>query len=864
VTVGGPDLRAVTGLTADQAAVRGSAIGDVRYRVHVDLAGFGADGTFTTTTEVRFDCAVPDRPLWLDLIADQVVAVRHNGSDLDPEVVAGPERLLIPAPDAHNRVTVTSRHTAGTAAAGLCRTVDATDGAVYAWTQFQPFDARRMFACFDQPDLRAVIALSVTAPAGWTCLSTTSPRTPDPDPHVGDEVAATPPGTPDALRHTAFAPTPPIPVYLLGLCAGPFASVFAVHDGIRMGVHSRAGLRAELQAAAPELFALTAHGMDAFAAAFGVPYPLTCYDQVLLPDQPGAMENLGCVTWNDAVLYRSAPSTAERVRRALVLLHELSHQWFGDLVTPRWWDDLWLSESFADWAAVWALRTFEPLAGGGAAGHAAHQAAAFRADRMPSTHPVSRDVPDMDAVAANFDAITYGKGACLLAQLVDLIGEEAFLAGLRRYFGRYAWGSVGIGALLGELDHVTDVDVHDWSTQWLRTSGVDTVRVQRDPGAVSMVRDDAEPGERLRRHRIRVGRYRTSGFELAPVGHVLVQVIGPVAAIPFADAIAPDEVLLPGDGLGAYVACRPDPDSMRALLDHGHTLADPASRATLRNLLVDMTFTAELDGFDAVRALVATLATESDDAMLSPIVDQAMDLAVGYVADASRDDACSVLADCCLRVATDAPAGSPRWMAAWRGVARAAVTPDQTDALTRLLAGAEAPQTLRWEALIRLVSWGRAGESEIVAERARDRDPDRERSAALARAATGAPRAKREALDALLSPAAVPIGALPRLAAALWQPHQRHLLGDVLHEMLDRLPDAIAAGGPARAMRIARWCLPEYPIGPAMSERLRDLASDRRLPEVARTALADQAALAERRTRAAATPTSTPGRRLSK
>ncbi len=860
----GSDPRLATGLTAAEAAARGSVIESVGYRVQVDLSAFAANGTFSTTTEIDFDCTRPGTPLWLDLIADRVLSVRHNGSELDSASVRGPERLLIPDPAARNTVAVTSVHTAGTAAAGLCRTVDAADGAVYAWTQFQPFDARRMFACFDQPDLRGVIRLEVTAPAEWTCLSTTSPAPPPPPESCGPAGAGPRAGPHDSagcgrVRRTVFAPTPPIPVYLVVLCAGPFASVMGRHGGVTLGLHARASLAADLRVAAPDLFALTAHGLDAFSGAFGVPYPLGSYHQVFLPDQPGAMENLGCITWNDAVLYRSEPSVAQRVRRALVLLHELSHQWFGDLVTPRWWDDLWLSESFADWAAVWALRSFAPLAGGSTRGHATHLATALRADRLPSTHPVSRAVPDMQAVAANFDAITYAKGACLLAQLVDLIGEDAFLAGLRGYLARHAWGSVGIDALLGELDRATEVDVSQWATQWLRSAGVNTVRVHRGSGGAVLVQtaDRVAPppnptgaGAVLRRHRLRIGRYRSTEAGLVAVGEIWAQVHG--ARTPLVPAPPRHEVLLPGDGLGAYLACRPDPSSLRALLDHGNTLTAPGSRDTVRNLVSDMVFTADLDGPAAVTALAAMVITEPHDAALVSTIDQAVEAAGGFTAHDRRTAAFSVLCAACREVAARATVGSPHWLAGWQGVARSAVTPEQTDALAGLLAGTDAPQALRWQALTRLVALGAVGEAQIAAERARDPDPDADRSATVARAAVGSVHAKRTALDALLSTDAVPIGALPMLAVALWQPHQHELLAPLVDELLDRLPGALEAGGPARAMRLARWCLPEYPLGAGVVARVWELAADDVLPDVARSALADQAALAERRSRAAA------------
>jgi aminopeptidase N len=845
------DPRFATGLTAAQAAIRSAAVADVRYRIGVDLSRLSADGTYRVTTEIRFSCATVDAPIWLDLIAGTVVSVEHNGSTLDPQQVSGPERLLLTDPRRDNTLVVHTVNLAGTEAAGLCRSQDATDGTVYAWTQFQPFDARRMFPCFDQPDIRGTVAMTVTAPAEWTCLSNGSPT-------AITEVAA-------HLSRTAFAVTPAIPAYLVAVCAGPFASVQTEHRGITLGVHARASLAAELATSAPELFDLTRHGLDTYTQAFGTSYPLDSYDQVFLPDQPGAMENMGCTTWSDGSIYRATPTMTQRARRALVLLHELSHQWFGNLVSPRWWDDLWLSESFADWAAVWALRTYPGLGGYPGTDGSAHVTVAMVADQLPSTHPVSRMIPDIDTVAASFDAITYSKGAAMLRQLVNLVGEEQFLAGVRGYLRRFEWSSAAIDGLVDEIGRACTVDVRRWAVEWLRTAGINTLSLHRVPAAVPQGEAHSTSAPRtvvrqtatarwplLRSHRLSVGRYAVREDTLVPIGLSTVAISGSQTDVAAPDISEPLEVLLPNDGLTDYAKTRTDEHSLNQLLRLAHTLDHPNSRGAVRALLMDMLFDAELSGPAAVDTLVRMLATERDDAGLSGTIELALEAAHLYTDPAGRGPGGTRVAEACLSVTGQLAEDDPRWITAWHAITRAAWTPAQTSRILALLDSPHVPQALRWRGLTRLLSLELAGADDVAAEQRRDHDPDSARSAQIALAARPTTAAKREALELLLSPVALPIGSLGRLGEAIWQPHQEGLLRPVVRAYLRRLPQAIAAGGPARAMRLTRYAFPTAGLDLDTIAAAEALAARADLPQIARQALADQSAISARRLRTAA------------
>ncbi len=835
-----------SGLTAVEAADRGSSIGRTAYQVLIDLTSLATERTFRVRTIIDFEAREPGRALWLDLLSADVESVEHNGCRLDPPSVVGPERIMLSAVAYRNRVIVHSTQRAGDQAAGLCRSVDPVDGEIYAWTQFQPFDARRMLPCFDQPDLRATFRVEVLAPRDWICVSNAVP--------VGDP---TPAGPDNA--HWLFAETPPIPVYLLALCAGPFAVQRRRHAGIPLGLYARRSLSSALDLAAPELFAVTAHGLDTYSAEFDRPFPGDSYDQVFLPDQPGAMENLGCVTWNDRALYRAPPTIAERARRALVLLHELSHQWFGDLVSPRWWDDLWLSESFADWAAQWALRTYPELSGSAGAGAGVFKAEGLRADQLPSTHPVSRAVHDMAAVEANFDAITYHKGACLLQQLVDLVGEQTFLAGLRAYFRRFAWSSATIDGLLDALDRAADVDVRRWAAEWLRTSGVNTVRAEVDIGddgryrAVTL-RQNADPARPLlRSHQVQLQAFRLVDGTLRPESQVALQISGPATGVPAVIGLAAADLLLVDAQDRGFFKARLDPASLRVLLANGDTLPDAGPRAALRLIVGDMLFNAELDAPAAVRLLARCLGSEVDSQAFTATADLAVATAHRYAAPHRRAELAAIIADRCLEL-IGAASGPVPASEVWAVLAGTAATPDQLAALDGALAVGSLPASVRWDAVTRLIAAGAADPAVADVELRGDPDPDAWVAAESARAAASAPEAKQRALALLLDPAGVPVARIAQLAAGLWQPLQDAALADLAVSFLDRLPAAIAAGGTARALRLAQWGFPTSGLTVAVGHSAGALGKDRSLPLAVRVVLTDQAAVVERILRTAALP----------
>ncbi|MCL2781425.1 MAG: M1 family aminopeptidase, partial [Actinomycetia bacterium] len=533
-------------LTADEAAARAALLSVARYDVRFDLREFAARGTFRTHARVEFGCAAPGAASWIDLLARAVRRARLNGADLDLARCWDGERIALAGLAERNVLVVESEHDAG-AGRGLSRSVDPADGAVYAWTQFQPYDARRAFACFDQPSLKAPVAIAAIVPDGWTCVSNGVARMGDADGDDADGGDAE-----GGARTWTFSTTPPLPTYAMAFAAGPFHVVAGhVMEGtavtgtavtgavvgqpgpagpvgppgpagpvgaVAVRLHARRSLAARLDRDAPELLALTAAGLEFFGREFDLPYPASSYDYVFLPDQPGAMENFGCVTWGDAVLRPEAPTDSQRQRRASVLLHEMAHMWFGDLVTPAWWDGLWLNESFASWAGGWAEAALRGDDVGWQRFLLTREIPAQLADDGPTSHPIDRPVPDVDAAEANFDLITYVKGTAVLRQLVAWVGEEAFLTGIRRYFRRFAWRNATMADLLDELSAASGRELRSWAGDWLGRAGVNTVSVAasvsgaggRDLAAgeryesVELVQDG---GGGPRPHRLRLGVY---------------------------------------------------------------------------------------------------------------------------------------------------------------------------------------------------------------------------------------------------------------------------------------------------------------------------------------------------------------------
>ena len=538
---------ALASLTREEAEERAALIEVDRYDVAVDLRGLFEGEVLEATSTVRFSCRTPGASTFVDCTAE----IRHatlNGVALDP---ATAERGRLPLPDlqADNVLVVASAQSDTGTAHGIKRTVDPSDKNVYLWTSFEPDMARRAWANFDQPDLKSVHGFTVSAPETWTVLSNSR--------HTSIDALD------DGGRLWTFEDTPRLSTYVTVVNAGPFYELRDQRGGYDLGLFCRQSLKAQLDRDAPELFLLTEQGLAWFGEKFGAPFAQDKYDQVFVPDMGGAMENWGCVTWGDGVLLRGTPTYDQRRRIALILLHEMAHMWFGDLVTMKWWDDLWLNEAFASWAATWAAVGATTYTDCWAGYLAADKQEGYRVDLGPASHPIRGDVPDVSQAMANFDAISYHKGQAVLRQLSAYAGDDAFVEGLRAYFRDHAWGNTRLEDLTGAIGAACGEDLTGWQKDWLDRAGTDTLTLTGAPGQWRL-RAEGPHGESARSHRLDIGCYAVDGDSLRHVGDVAVRTSGGETEVDLPSC----DLRLVNDHDLTFAAARPDPASLELMLTH--------------------------------------------------------------------------------------------------------------------------------------------------------------------------------------------------------------------------------------------------------------------------------------------------------
>ncbi|GAA5032355.1 aminopeptidase N [Terrabacter aeriphilus] len=739
-------------LTREEAASRAAILHVDAYDVRLDLTT--GPETFRTVTTVRFTCSDPGADSFIDLIADSAQRITLNGTDLDVAEVFADSRIALRGLAAENELTVdaTGRYT--NTGEGLHRFVDPVDNEVYLYTQFEVPDSRRMYAVFEQPDLKAAFSFTVTAPAHWKVISN-SP-TPEPEPAgVADGVE---------VATWAFAPTQRISSYITALIAGPYDEVrdeVQTRKGVvPLGVFCRKSLTQHLDA--DNIFDCTKKGFAFFEEEFDQPYPFEKYDQIFTPEyNMGAMENAGAVTFVEVYVFRSKVSEAKIERRALTILHELAHMWFGNLVTMKWWDDLWLNESFAEWASTTCQAEATEWTSAWTTFGTSEKAWAYTQDQLSSTHPIAADMRHLEDVEVNFDGITYAKGASVLKQLVAYVGREPFVAALREYFRKHAWGNTTLADLLGELEKASGRELTAWSRLWLETAGVNTLRpvfeVDADGRYSSFVITQSATAEHptLRPHRIGIGRYAVrpgdAGDVLERVGYDEVDIADERTDL--AELVGqeqPDLLLLNDDDL-AYGKIRLDERSLATALSLPRGFTDSLPRSLVLGATWDMTRDGEMPARDFVRFVLESLPGETDSTLLRVLLGQASTAARLYTAPEHRAETGALLATSLRALAESAEAGSDaqfQLVEAW-----AAATADAADEarLRALLSGEEALEgltvdtELRWTLLKALAALGVATDAEIDAELDRDPTATGKERAAEARAARPTAEAKAQA-----------------------------------------------------------------------------------------------------------------------
>jgi aminopeptidase N len=786
-------MASLSSLKWDEARLRSELVAVDRYDIDIDLTELVEGTAFRAVSTVRFQCHSPGASTFVDC-ACEVVSASLNGQPIPADAVTA-DRIRLDDLAADNVLVVESVQRTLDQDAGIHRAVDRADGEVYLWTSFEPDDARRAWACFDQPDLKAPFAFTVTAPSTWMVLS-----------NSGDAAVA----DLDGVRRWTFLDTPPLSTYIPVVNAGPFHEIRSERDGYDLGLYARRSLASFLQRDADELFDLTAAGLAFYGERFAMPFPQRRYDQVFVPDMGGAMENWGCITWSDAFVYRGEPSPAERELRAGVLLHEMAHMWFGDLVTMRWWDDLWLNEAFAEWARHWAATSATAYGDMWASFLADRKLDGYRADRSPNTHAIRQPARDVAEATAGFDAITYAKGASVLKQLVAYVGEDAFVSGLRSYFAKHAYRNASLADLIGELARTSGRDLDGWTTGWLDTAGTDSVVLEPADGGL-VLRATGPDGAGPRPHRLDIGVYDRRDGGLTRRQSIGVETTGPATAIP--DIGASAHLLLVNDEDLTFANVRPDSDSLAVLLDSAGELPTSIGRsvavATAWNLLA----TGDVSGADVVRCVIGVLAAESADSVVEPFLGLAVRAAEQWSPDAERDRLLTTIADACRSLAEQS---GPRRQVALRALARTATTEEQ---LTALREASAEEVDLEWRALTRFAALGRYEQAAVDALAERDPNPDSWVRAMAVASAQPSVEAKDVAWRSLIEDNKVPMGSVSELSTAFWQSSQAEVLAPFAEKYLEILP-AISRAGMIQAMASAIGMFPWYGVDSSYLERV--------------------------------------------
>ncbi|MGI5454850.1 aminopeptidase N [Streptomyces sp. CA-249302] len=769
-------------LTRDEARERAALLSVDGYEVSLDLRSAvgdeSGDGprTFRSVTTIRFRSNEPGAATFADLIAPSVTSVSLNGRDLDPGQVFDGSRILLEDLAAENELVVDAQCAYSRTGEGMHRFVDPEDGEVYLYTQYEPADSRRVFANFEQPDLKAPFRFEVRAPEGWTVWSN----------GAGDLA--------DGVWR--FAETKAISTYITCVTAGPYHYVTdsytrTFEDGtkleIPLGALCRKGLAPYFDSA--DVFLVTKQGLDFFHDHFDYPYPFGKYDQAFVPEYNlGAMENPGLVTFREEFIFRGKVTQASYEGRANVILHEMAHMWFGDLVTMVWWDDLWLKESFADFMGTFANVGATRFENAWITFANRRKAWAYRADQLPSTHPITADIRDLQDAKLNFDGITYAKGASVLKQLVAYVGQDAFLEGARRYFKRHAYGNTRLGDLLSVLEETSGRDMGAWSRSWLQTAGVNSLTPQVVLDAdgriaeLAVLQEAAESHPELRPHRVALGLYRrTASGALERYARTETDVDGPRTVVAeLAGAEAPELVLVNDDDL-TYCKIRFDETSLATLREHLGAMTDPLARALCWSALWNLTRDALLPAAGFVDLVTRFASRESDIGVVQMLHAWANSALVNYAPPAWRPAGEELLSSVALRDLRAAEPGSEHQLAWARFFASVASAPGDLALLRALLDGTEkvdgleVDQELRWAFLEPLAAHGAADEAVLAAELARDDTASGKRHQVRCLAARPSAAVKAQAWAQVVESDALSNALVEATIAGFAQPSQREL-----------------------------------------------------------------------------------------
>jgi aminopeptidase N len=758
----------------------------ITYEISLNLTQ-GAE-IFGSRTVVRF-AATAGASTFIDLIAREVREITLNGRAIDPATAFADSRIALDGLEAENELIVDADTLYTNTGEGLHRFVDPVDGEVYLYSQFEVPDSRRVFAVFEQPDLKGTFQFTVTAPEPWKVVSN-SP-TPEPKKH-GDGTAT-----------WTFAPTPKISSYITALVAGPYevtTSELTSASGrvIPLGVYARKSLWPHMDA--DYVFETTRKGFAYFEEKFDYAYPFEKYDQLFVPEfNAGAMENAGAVTFTETYVFRSKVTDAVKERRVVTILHELAHMWFGDLVTMKWWNDLWLNESFAEWASTIATAEATEWTEAWTTFNAMEKTWAYRQDQLPSTHPVVATINDLEDVQVNFDGITYAKGGSVLKQLAAWVGVEAFFAGVAAYFKKHEYSNTELGDLLAELEATSGRELATWSKKWLETAGVNTLSPEITTDAegritrFAIVQTAPADYPTIRPHRLGVGFYSLQGDALVRVHQIELDVDGDLTEVPQLKGVArPDLVLLNDEDL-AYAKIRLDERSLATAIAHLAKISDPLARSLVWGAAWDQTRDAEASASDYIDLVLRNIGAETESTTVRTTLAQLQLAANAYVAPEKRAAARAKVADALWELAQAAETGSDSQLQLVTAFASAASTPEQWEKVRQVrdgevsFAGLDIDTDLSWQLLVSLAAGGVVTEAQIDEALAADNTAKGGEFAAQAKAALPDEAAKRAAWSSLIDSDDLPNTIVRAAAAGFTHPASIEQLGAFVEPYFDML-----------------------------------------------------------------------------
>ncbi|WP_435742432.1 aminopeptidase N [Nocardioides sp. SYSU DS0663] len=823
-----------TNLTRDEAATRAALLDVTSYTIDLDLTT--GEKTFGSTTTIEFTCREPGAETFADLVDATVREITLNGEPLDPATAYADSRIALPGLQAENVLVVRADCTYSHTGEGLHRFVDPVDDRVYLYSQFEVPDARRVYTTFEQPDLKAPFTFTVTAPAHWVVVSN-SP-TPEPRPLEGAD---------SDKAVWEFEPTKPMSTYITAIVAGEYHAEHDVYRGkhgdIPLGHYCRQSLVEHMDTAA--LVETTKQSFEFFEEKFDFPYPFGKYDQLYVPEyNMGAMENAGCVTLRDEYLPRSRQPRSFYEFRTSVITHEMAHMWFGDLVTMKWWDDLWLNESFAEWACYWCEAEATEFTDAWTGFANARKQTGYRADQLPSTHPIAADNVDLHAVEVNFDMITYAKGASVLKQLVAWVGLDPFVAGLRQYFKDHAFGNATFDDLLAALERSSGRELGGWAQEWLQTAGVNTLRpafaLDEEGRYTSFsVEQSAHPDwPTLRRHRLGIGLYDRRDGALVRRDYLEIDVEGATTAVEQLVGVDQPDLLLLNDEDHAYAKIRLDERSLATVVGGLSELEDSLPRAIVWGAAWDMTRDGEMPATDWVRLVLANIGQETDAWGVTRIPASTA-LAVEFYSDPAGRPALKAEWETGLReLLLGAAEGSDHQLTFARAYAAAAHSDQAVADLRSLLdgswevAGLSVDQDLRWELVRNLARLGVFGDAEIDAELERDRTSSGKEKAAAARVAQPTAEAKAAGWAAIMDPA-TPNETSREMVLSIFRFGQADVIEPYLEKYLEAAGTAIDRLGFHKASVLLEHGFPKPLATQATVDRLDAWLADNDAPKAA-------------------------------